>query len=90
MKTPRQILFERHADDIDVVVTDVVMPNVSGPSLASALRARKPDVRVLFVSGYTDQLELDGQDPHAAHVAKPVTRGALLKHIAALMGQTDT
>ena len=83
-------LFERHTDSIDVVVTDVVMPNVSGPSLASALRARKSDVRVLFVSGYTDQLELDGQDPHAAHVAKPVTRGALLKHIAALMGQTDT
>ncbi|MCC6992266.1 MAG: response regulator, partial [Acidobacteria bacterium] len=83
-------LFERHADAIDVVVTDVVMPNVSGPSLASALRARKPGVRVLFVSGYTDQLELDGLDPHAAHVAKPVTRGALLKHVAALMGQTDT
>ena len=82
-------LFERHADEIDVVVTDVVMPNVSGPSLAGALRARRPDVRVLFVSGYTDELELGGQDPHAAHVAKPVTRSALLKHIAALMGQTD-
>ncbi len=82
-------MFERHADDIDVVVTDVVMPNVSGPSLASALRARKPDVRVLFVSGYTDELELGSQDPHAAHVAKPVTRSALLKHVAALMGHKD-
>jgi len=41
---------------------------------------------VLFVSGYTDQLELDGTDPHAAHVAKPVTRSDLLKHIAALTG----
>ena len=83
-------MFERYADDIDVVVTDVVMPNISGPSLVSALRARKPDVRVLFVSGYTDQLELDSRDPHAAHVAKPVTRSALLKHIATLMGQSDT
>jgi len=71
-------------------VTDVVMPNVSGPSLVSALRARRPDVRVLFVSGYTDQLEIDGLDPHAAHVAKPVTRGTLLKQIATLKGQTET
>jgi len=83
-------MFERYADDIDIVVTDVVMPNISGPSLVGALRARKPDVRVLFVSGYTDQLELDSGDPHAAHVAKPVTRSALLKHIATLVGQTDT
>jgi len=82
-------LFERHADEIDVVMTDVVMPNVSGPSLVSALRTRKPDVRVLFVSGYTDQLELDGQDAHAAHIAKPVTRSALLEHIAALIGRSQ-
>ncbi|MFN7977221.1 MAG: response regulator [Vicinamibacterales bacterium] len=78
--------FERHADDIDVVVTDVVMPNVSGPSLASALRARRADVRVLFVSGYTDQLELDAGDPLAAHVTKPVTRSVLLRELAALLG----
>jgi len=83
-------VFERHAGDIDVVVTDVVMPNVSGPALASALRARKPDVRVLFVSGYTDQLELDSLDPKAAHVAKPVTRAALLRQIAALLGQRES
>ena len=64
------------------------MPNVSGPSLVSALRARNPGVRVLFVSGYTDQLELDGLDPHAAHVAKPVTRSALLRHVAALVARS--
>jgi signal transduction histidine kinase len=80
-------LFERAAEDIDAVVTDVVMPNVSGPSLVSALRARKPDVRVLFVSGYTDQLEIEAGDPLAAHVAKPVTRGVLLKQLATLLGQ---
>ena len=78
--------FERYADDIDVVVTDVVMPNVSGPSLVSALRARKPDVRVLFVSGYTDQLELGAGDPLATHVTKPVTRSVLLREVAALLG----
>ena len=78
--------FERQADDIDVVMTDVVMPNVSGPALASALRARRPTVKVLYVSGYTEQLELGGPEPNTTHLAKPITRGALLKHVALLLG----
>jgi two-component system cell cycle sensor histidine kinase/response regulator CckA len=80
--------FERMGADIDVVMTDVVMPHVSGPSLVGALRARKPGLRVLYVSGYTDQLEIDGHDPLAAYVAKPVTRGALLDHLGGLLGRT--
>ncbi len=78
-------IFERHAAAIDVVMTDVVMPNISGPSLVSTLRARAPGVRVLFVSGYTDQLELDGADPLAAYLAKPITRGTLLERMARLI-----
>ena len=78
--------FDRQADTIDVVMTDVVMPNVSGPALASALRARRPNVRVLYVSGYTEQLELGGPEPNTTHLAKPVTRGALLKHLSMLLG----
>ncbi len=78
--------FERRAGDIDVVMTDVVMPNVSGPALTSALRARRPEVKVLYVSGYTEQLELGGPEPHTTHLPKPVTRAALMKHLAALLG----
>ncbi len=78
--------FERQADEIDVVMTDVVMPNVSGPALASALRARRPAVKVIYVSGYTEQLELGGPEPHTTHLSKPITRSALLKHIGLLLG----
>ena len=81
--------FERQAESIDVVMTDVVMPNVSGPALASALRTRRPDVKVIYVSGYTEQLELGGPEPNTTHLAKPVTRGALLKHLALLLGTAE-
>ena len=50
-------LVEEHAQPIDLVVTDVIMPRMSGPELASRLRARDPGIRLLYVSGYTaDQL----------------------------------
>ncbi len=39
---------------IDIVLTDVVIPNISGPELAERLKALYPDIKVLFMSGYTD------------------------------------
>ena len=47
-------LFERHAKGIDLLLCDVVMPRMRGPELATHLRARQPEIKVLFMSGYTD------------------------------------
>lgn len=41
--------------ELDVVVSDIVMPGLDGPSLVRALRADRPDLPVVFVSGYTDE-----------------------------------
>jgi CheY-like chemotaxis protein len=45
-------------EPIDLVVTDVVMPGMNGRELADELRRRQPDLRVLFTSGYTDDVVL--------------------------------
>ncbi len=78
--------FDARSDDIDLVITDVVMPNVSGPALTSAIRARRPDVKVLFVSGYADELEAGiAHAPHTVLLHKPVTRQILVDQVGALL-----
>src|SRR5260370_37835371 len=49
-------IFQRHADNIDVLVTDVAMSPVGGFDLAAALVKLKPDLRVTFVSAYSGSL----------------------------------
>src|SRR3954454_23264434 len=46
---------ERHPDDIHLMVTDVVMPHMGGRELAERLMTARPKMKVLFMSGYTDQ-----------------------------------
>jgi CheY-like chemotaxis protein len=46
-------LAEAHADTIDLLITDVVMPEMTGRELADRLRSVQPDLKVLYMSGYT-------------------------------------
>jgi PAS domain S-box-containing protein len=47
-------LAEKHNGTIDLLLTDVVLPQVSGRELSEQIRAKCPDIRVLFMSGYTE------------------------------------
>jgi len=72
---------------LDLLITDVVLPHVSGPALAAAIRARQPDLRILYVSGYPVDTEPAAEDaPATVHASKPLTRSALLDHVTALLG----
>lgn len=46
-------LCETHAGEIDLLFTDVVMPNMNGKELAGRVRAMRPGIRTLYTSGYT-------------------------------------
>jgi PAS domain S-box-containing protein len=80
---PEEALERGSEHEIDLVITDVVMPSMSGFALAQELRARRPWMRVLFMSGYTDQVladrgELREDDPF---LRKPFSNDALLEKI---------
>ncbi len=77
------LLFERHEGSIDLLLTDVIMKHMSGPQLAERLVRVRPDLRVLFMSGYTDDLlaahGVLGLD--VALLQKPLTPLALLRQV---------
>jgi len=66
-----------------VLVTDVVMPGMSGQQLAEVARARIPDLRVVFMSGHTDDMLVRDGARHGdiAFVQKPFTRESLLRAV---------
>jgi CheY-like chemotaxis protein len=72
-----------HPGGIDLLVTDVVMPDMSGPDLAAALRRRHPRVRVLYVSGHVDEMVLGhgGGKETAALLRKPFDLSALSEKV---------
>jgi nitrogen-specific signal transduction histidine kinase len=76
----------------DLLITDVVMPAMTGPELANALRTHHPDLPVLYMSGYTaaslgPQLHLD---ENSMLIEKPFTRSTLLGAIRTLCGPQPT
>jgi CheY-like chemotaxis protein len=80
-------LVREHDDVINLLVTDVVMPRLNGPRVAEILRERHPKMRVLYLSGYTDGVDLPINAPGApsAFLAKPFTRGTLVARVQALL-----
>jgi CheY-like chemotaxis protein/anti-sigma regulatory factor (Ser/Thr protein kinase) len=69
---------------IDVLLTDVVMPGMHGPALAAKLSEARPGIRVIYMSGYAqDVLPVSGPpEPSAAFLAKPFTADALAQVVA--------
>lgn len=71
--------------EIDLLLTDVVMPGMSGMELARHLRVIKPELKLLFVSGYPDDVGIGADDQASAYVRKPFTPETLARTIRELL-----
>ena len=76
-------LFEEHGERIDLLLTDVVMPFMSGPALAELLTRKNPGLKVLFMSGHTDnRLSLESKLAQGVQfLPKPFTSDTLIKKV---------
>ncbi len=64
---------------IDILLTDVIMPGMNGQTLADLLKTKRPVTKVIFMSGYTNNViaDYDVRKPDVAFIQKPITRGKL-------------
>ena len=75
--------------EIHILVSDVVMPGMNGADLAKAMRLRRPGIRILLISGYTDKLAIrkDGRISGFSLLSKPFTANELGQALRDVMGE---
>jgi two-component system cell cycle sensor histidine kinase/response regulator CckA len=79
-------LVAGHSGKIDLLLTDVVMPGLSGQELVQLVKRRWPEIRVLYMSGYSDD-EIENLDRDAGFLQKPFTPAELMAKVQQLLGK---
>ena len=83
-------LCQRHPR-LDLVITDVIMPMMGGTELAARLATSQPFIRVLMMSGYTDEAAPRGAfEPGRGVLQKPFTRISLLGAVRRVLDEAST
>jgi signal transduction histidine kinase len=77
-------MVRRHAGQIDLVITDVVMARLGGLELARRVAGERPGLPILLMSGYNTE-EMPADDPTIGFLQKPFTPNALLQTVSALL-----
>lgn len=82
-------LFKKSQEPVDLVLTDVVMPHMSGSELIERLRKEQPSLRVIFMSGYTGAnnaaIHKSLEMPGVAFLQKPFRLNALISQVEELL-----
>ena len=85
-------VLQDHRGPVDLVLTDVVMPNLGGLELAKALRARFPQLKVLYMSGFTDDTTVRHGllDAEMAFIQKPYTSVGLAQKVRQVLDRSES
>jgi two-component system, cell cycle sensor histidine kinase and response regulator CckA len=80
-------VFEQHGGAVDLVVSDVVMPEMDGPTLLKELRKRNPQLKIVFVSGYAEEAFSKSlpEGQQFSFLAKPFTLKQLIAQVKETM-----
>jgi len=79
-------IWEENQEQIDLVLTDVVMPRMSGQELASTLKSWRPELKIVYMSGYTDDVVArHGGIDRTVLLHKPFTSDSLIRMIRSVL-----
>jgi two-component system, cell cycle sensor histidine kinase and response regulator CckA len=74
------VAYGEHSGEVELLLTDVILPGATGRTLAARLVLKNPGLSVLFVTGYAEQMAVR-ESEHASCLAKPFSTGVLLRKV---------
>lgn len=85
-------IFVQHPDEIDVVITDMVMPIVDGPEMVAAFKSLRPDIKIIAITGMTTAASLDEIARFGVQriISKPFTLTAILMALREVLNDKPT
>jgi two-component system, cell cycle sensor histidine kinase and response regulator CckA len=84
-------LASNHEEGIDLLVTDVVMPGMNGRELADSLKRQRPNIRILYMSGYSDDIVMRhgvGESTRVAFLQKPFSMTILAQRVREILDES--
>jgi CheY-like chemotaxis protein len=83
-------ICNEHDGSIELLLTDVIMPQMNGRELADRILAARPETKVLYMSGYTDDVVLQRGVSHVAFLQKPITPDALGRKVLGMLTPAES